>query len=137
MEKLFVPYELAVKLKEIGFDEPCMAHYIKNNQYKINKNKILLHIGRLDYDDIYKDYVLENIPLWQQAFDWFRIKHKLIGLFEIGTIEFSYQIFNEKGQRLLGIEPISYNGTYEEVRQACLETLIKIIETKTSNSNEQ
>jgi hypothetical protein len=27
MEKEFVPYELAVKLKELGFDEPCFGYY--------------------------------------------------------------------------------------------------------------
>ena len=27
MEKEFVPYELAVKLKELGFDDPCSGWY--------------------------------------------------------------------------------------------------------------
>ena len=27
MKKEFVPYELAVKLKELGFDEPCLGNY--------------------------------------------------------------------------------------------------------------
>ena len=27
MSKEFVPYELAVKLKELGFDEPCLGYY--------------------------------------------------------------------------------------------------------------
>jgi hypothetical protein len=27
MGKEFVPYELALKLKEIGFDEPCFGYY--------------------------------------------------------------------------------------------------------------
>ena len=27
MEKEFVPYELAVKLKALGFDEPCLDQY--------------------------------------------------------------------------------------------------------------
>jgi hypothetical protein len=26
MEKEFVPYELALRMKTLGFDEPCMAH---------------------------------------------------------------------------------------------------------------
>jgi hypothetical protein len=27
MEKEFVPYELALKLKKLGFDEPCFGLY--------------------------------------------------------------------------------------------------------------
>ena len=30
MNKEFVPYELAVKLKQLGFDEPCFARF--NNE---------------------------------------------------------------------------------------------------------
>jgi hypothetical protein len=30
MEKKFVPYELVVKLKELGFDEPCLSYSITN-----------------------------------------------------------------------------------------------------------
>ena len=30
MEKEFVPYEQALELKELGFDEPCLA-YLKPN----------------------------------------------------------------------------------------------------------
>ena len=29
MKEQFVPYELAAKLKELGFDEACLAFYIK------------------------------------------------------------------------------------------------------------
>lgn len=144
MKEQFVPYELAVKLKELGFDEECLAHYIKNNQYQIDKDKILLHVGRLDYDDIYKEYVLENIPLWQQAFDWFREKYDLfvkIDFFqsdEFPEIDFDYCIidlknpFKEDGVTDNPVIDYSINETYyfkyEEVRLASLEKLIELSE---------
>lgn len=66
MKKLFVPYELALKAKENGFDEETLAHYLLGgNELFIAENK----------------YMSENhtkAPLHQQLTDWFREKHKLI-----------------------------------------------------------
>ncbi len=36
MEKEFVPYELAVKLQDLGFDESCFGYYLcKRSDYPI------------------------------------------------------------------------------------------------------
>lgn len=66
MEEQFVPFELAVKLKELGFDEVCIMGYNREkkfylNGWKLDKNvgfKITANTGRYP------------APLWQQAFDW-------------------------------------------------------------------
>lgn len=49
MEKEFIPYELSVKLKELGFDEPCFK-------------------TMLDFDITYESDI--KMPLYQQAFRW-------------------------------------------------------------------
>jgi len=121
MEKEFIPYEQALALKELGFDEPCFWLY----DGKILKTQI---IPSSNSDFKYIDIV--QAPLKQQAFRWFREKYKLCGLIEIGTQEFSYQVFNNKGNRQLGTEPISYNGTYEEAELECLKKLIEIVKDK-------
>lgn len=139
MEKEFVPFELAVKLKELGFDEPCLAHYIKNNQYRINKGKILLHVGRLDYDDIYKEYVLENVPLYQQVFDWLREKHNLyVNIFNdpINSMNFRfYYSITESGylNYYESCDDEIYFETVIEARQAALNKLIEIVENEQNN----
>jgi hypothetical protein len=51
LEKEFIPYQEAFELKELGFDEPCMASRDMNN----------------------KEGIIQ-IPLYQQAFRWFRKK---------------------------------------------------------------
>lgn len=112
MQKEFIPYEQAIALKELGFDEPCLMYY--------DYSYTLVESG------VYKC----KAPLYQQAFRWFREKYGLSGLIEIGTQEFSYQVFNDKGNRQLGIEPIKYNGKYEEAELACLNKLIEIVKTK-------
>ena len=47
MDKEFVPYEQALALKELGFDEPCLAHLIgfgdgtiENGKYVINYQQV-------------------------------------------------------------------------------------------------
>ena len=67
MKHLFVPYELAVKLKEKGFDENCFGFYTENLKLcSANLN----NINRAD-----KFYI--SAPLYQQVIDWFREKHKI------------------------------------------------------------
>jgi hypothetical protein len=106
MEKEFIPYEQALALKELGFDEPCIGYY-----YNVN---------------ICFDSPGVNItPLYQQAFRWFREKCGLIGLITTFNSKdnFRFAIYAEH----IGTE--DYN-TYEEAEKACLDELIKIVKNK-------
>ena len=102
MNKDFAPYELAVKLKELGFDEPCFGRYIYDGrgkewflvQTQQTKNASVIFEG-----DISVDGISVASPLYQQAFRWFREKYGLyhsIGL--DGSLEndvnCDYQIIN-------------------------------------------
>jgi hypothetical protein len=110
MKNEFTPYDRALKLKQLGFDEPCIATHGYLELY-INTDD-----GHL------------KAPLYQQAFRWFREKHGLVGLIEIGTQEYSFFIFNVKTDSRKVTSSI--NGTYEEVELACLDKLIEIVESK-------
>ena len=114
MEKEFVPYELAVKLKALGFDEPCMSSRDMNNGEG-----------------------LIQLPLYQQAFRWFRERYNLRGFigFRPNVKHFDYHIYDMSlsgeeyvKQRTMG----EFNkdpkvGTYEEAELACLTKLIQIV----------
>lgn len=67
MKKQFVTYEIAVKLKELGFDKECLMIW---NFYN-SENKQLLN--RID------DWSLSTVPapMWNDVFDWFEEKHEL------------------------------------------------------------
>ena len=71
MEKQFVPYELALKLKELGFNERCLAYYSGSNLIYapviMGKSFPTREVNQYEY----------FAPLWQQAFDWFRDNHGL------------------------------------------------------------
>lgn len=77
IEKLFIPYEEALELKKLRFDEKCLGAY---------KNKGKLEITTSDYWDNQSIIIISNgttcklkclAPLYQQAFDFFRKEYSL------------------------------------------------------------
>ena len=63
MEKQFVPYELAIRLKELGFNEECLRHYENDDEALYESSSYLKNSDLTEYET--------SAPLWQQAFDWF------------------------------------------------------------------
>ena len=123
MKKEFVPYELALKLKELGFNEKCFSYYNTN----LGK-RLFINSGDI------------KAPLWQQAFDWL---DKEFGLFvSFGKIDntrnfyYDFMIIDSKNRDYNDEDLIDsasrildkgkYN-TYEEARLECLKKLIEII----------
>ena len=115
MEKEFVPYELAVKLKALGFDEPCIATHGYLELY-INTDD-----GHL------------KAPLYRQAFRWFREKYKLHTEIRTYTEKYFTIIIQECKDIVKYIEyggiDLKFN-THEEAELACLKKLIEIVESK-------
>lgn len=68
MKKQFVTYEIAKKLKELGFNEPCFAYFFAdtNELYESTVRMYNFNKGLETY-----------APLWQQAIDWLREEHLL------------------------------------------------------------
>ena len=112
MNEEFVTYELAVKLKALGFDKPCFTYY------KDMKGEKVLLYDSMDFDGEC------NTPLFQQAFRWFREKYSLcivIKPIDDKKLELGYNLL--KNGLMLGS-----HLTYEEAELACLTKLIEIVE---------
>jgi len=131
MEKEFVPYELALALKEIGFDEPCFAFFDTFQSNKLifaieGKNKMGVSINN-------KNFTIA--PTWQQAFRWFREKQEIEG-FVHKAIEGTYYFVikrignNESNMYEFIKTPPKNVDTYEEAELSCLKKLIEIVENK-------
>lgn len=75
MKKLFVPYELALQLKEKGFDGECIGYYAYD--YLNNKANALHLTDRPIKTTKFKQKYL-GAPLYQQVIDFFREKHDII-----------------------------------------------------------
>lgn len=116
MEKEFIPYEQALALKELGFDEPCFAYYEAG----------FLTFGRLN--DIGKKRYLQA-PTFSQAFRWFREKYNLISVIGYHNLwEYSFLIETIKEHKTVII--IDKIETYEEAELECLKKLIEIVKNK-------
>jgi hypothetical protein len=134
MDNLFVPYEIALKLKELGFDEPCFGFYHICNTEELK--------------DIYeKDFFFHEksgnfnsncpqigVPLYQQAFKFFREKYKLYQYIKQYYGERFYftieDMVHPRRFEEYPIEKIRNFGEYysqEEAELACLQKLIEII----------
>jgi len=85
MIKDFIPYEQALAVKELGFDEPCLAFFEINNTHQPQNLRYFLKtaVNReyIENTKILKYIYGENsllAPLYQQAFRWFREKYNII-----------------------------------------------------------
>jgi hypothetical protein len=119
MEKEFIPYEQALALKELGFDEPCIKYYWTDGMFTKTYESPFNHNKRDN---------LISAPLYQQAFRWFREKHNI----DSYHIEPTNNMFSNF-YGVLGLRTATFNGgfkTYEEAELACLKKLIEIVKQK-------
>lgn len=136
IEKIFVPKDIAIKLKEIGFDEFCLFYYEHNKpaprfglESRDVKNKSHFRIMTINAHQILK--LKSNkfdiaAPSYEQIFAWFRKK----GLFHSitiiedyieSTIFFSCEIRNSNADTI----SIFSKETYEKAKIGLLNRLIE------------
>jgi hypothetical protein len=125
MKKEFLPYEQALELKELGFDEPCFAYY---DVIKMELDTISSEVcERLCKHDTHF-----KAPTFSQAFRFFRENYGLEGISQRAEdkvwYKFSIYLYLEDGKR------IRYGGyeylTSEEAELECLKKLIEIVKNK-------
>ena len=121
MEKEFVSYEMALELKELGFNEPCFTYY-----YNVSGN-LRTNIS-VDVDNGWtyfpnkKSIILA--PTFSQAFRFFREKYRLEGAIYRLNFKWASQVFN--------IEISAYcfkHELFEKYEEAEINSLQKMIET--------
>jgi hypothetical protein len=107
MEKEFVSYEIALELKQLDFDEPCLASWnFRTKDFYYNGQP-----SKFSSEDVIQ------LPLYQQVFTWFREKYGIYG---------SPEKFDEK---TWWIEWGGWNSSIcETYKEAENEWLLKLIE---------
>ena len=141
MNKEFVPYDQALELKELGFDEPCLGYYRKDNptlkfgeglelvtrNYRCNVMHYPLKNSRYVAGSSAPDgyYYLTTSPTFSQVFRLFREKYKLE--YHIKSDMMGYHIYivdrNINRTKFTGNNIFQ---TYEEAEVACLNKLIEL-----------
>ena len=112
MREQFVTYDIALKLKKLGFDELCFGLY---------KNEIFYR----DYDTFQWSEFSNCIkaPLWQQAISWLYEKYGIEIYYGTGD----YSIV--KHDYVCLYKTVHNTSLYEKWENAILETL-KLLENK-------
>jgi hypothetical protein len=130
MNKEFIPYQQALALKELGFDEPCLAHWY--NETPTNSEGQCLVYYKKPWDNqkiingVIRDYYFA--PTYSQAFRFFREKYSLY------TNITKYNDENDTQDKFYYYISDGYMreefNTYEEAELACLIKLIEIVKNK-------
>jgi hypothetical protein len=133
MNNEFVSYEIALKLKELGFDEPCFGKIYADGGSE-----------QLSYPYKNSDQIGKvtscSAPLYQQTFRWFMEKYNLRGFigFRPNVKKFDCHVYD---MSLSGKEYVKQRtheefqkdpkvGTYEEAEIECIKELISIVKNK-------
>ena len=146
MKKEFVPYELAVKLKDLGFDEPCFGYYVDGELRGINLG--IEELGGIEpYYQRFGFHTLNNhdidnpnkivvtAPTFSQAFRWLLNRHNLYGIIiPTETMNWTFKTMTVV-EDVIEVPPYNHvdandYSTYEEAELACLEKLIEIVENE-------
>ena len=128
MEKEFVPYELALRLKALGFVESCWCYFVNNVFYDSMFPKDYEYFEGMSKK--YSTYTLA--PTFSQAFRWFREKYHLYGKVETTSLTCHFIMIKEvtlDGTIRENPKYVTYNS-YEEAELDCLKQLIEIVESK-------
>ena len=148
MKKHFANYNQSLALKELGFDEPCLAFYQKeyteetpvmiddDYQYRLTGWRTCRN------SEIPKHYT--SAPLKSQVFEWFRENHNLRSnimdfIDDVTGIEWDYEIatigtdLDENGNYIPLVDysiddEIRKFKTYEEAESACIDKLIELLQ---------
>jgi hypothetical protein len=140
IKKEFIPYELALRLKTLGYNEPCMVYFEQGILKRFEPNFLDVQILNSDFNNRLEGHHLSSCsaPTWQSVFKWFRERD-----FHT-TIESYHCLGNDKpfglgiDQKINGIwDYVDYSGdgnfdTYEDAQIKAIESILEIMEKKTS-----
>jgi hypothetical protein len=144
MEKEFVPYELALRMKQLGFDGSCFAIWsgFDEQNFSITDTIRLYSSGfRINGTQSSKFYINDfnslrvAAPTYSQAFRWFRKRCSIHCEITQTTdweedneswnfVIYKYRLGNNDGMK---DSDVDFN-TYEEAELECLKKLIEIVE---------
>jgi hypothetical protein len=159
MKKEFIPYELALRMKQLGFDEPCLAYYSileiqrigEHNLHYTQRGKEILREN--DWSWVYRNFpkfrkylkaehcykystnsskLIASAPTYSQCFRWFREKYDLH--VEIARDKENSKLYVFFITNSDDIYPVSMDFSdgrlYEEAELECLKKLIEIVKQK-------
>ncbi len=133
-EKEFVPFEIALNLKKLGFNEPCIAFYFVGSlnirEFKNSKN----------VNSAFYNSLVCSAPSFHHVFRWFRNEYQWQASIEATSeqqghrLGYNYFIWNYKTGEQYDCTPTPKDrpvgdfeyDIYEDAEIACLNKLIEL-----------
>ena len=126
MKKEFVSYEMALALKELGFDEPCFTYYY-NVTGKLRTNLSIDIDNDMNYM-LNKKLGIILAPTFSQSLRFFREKYRLEGAIYRLNFKWASQVFNIETSTYCFVPELF--ETYEEAEIDSLKKMIKMVKNK-------
>ena len=138
MKKQFVTYEIALKLKELGFNKACFAVFDRKGELTGIDFIDISNLCGIDYSEASYNYPT-IAPLWQQIIDWFDNKNIIIGIdINPGTLFYRVHLYkryyHNPGRLVIGEYFLSgeFNNfiSKEEAREQAILKAIELCKEK-------
>ncbi len=119
MEKEFIPYEQALALKELGFDDYCLGLYAYASKNTVDMQHVI-HTCKASSK---LSWMRVPTPTFSQAFRWFRKKYGLSGNIDCCDKLCEWNIKSSKLDKSIFSNKIQ---SYEEAELECLKKIIEL-----------
>ena len=128
MNKEFIPYELALELKQLGFDEKCFCNWEESWSPKPEHEIRMV----LTTDQTWLRPGWVRAPTFSQAFRWFREKYDIDIYIDIRFLKHDDGISLKKYKVLIPFPnelfiDVGLFTTHEEAELECLKKLIELV----------
>lgn len=140
----FVSYEIAVKLKKLGFDWPCYHFYqcYDDGRHKLHRNCCKGNLNILDRNvEIFlKTGFVYSAPTLTQAQKWLRERGLCVSVYpspfsEDIDGEYAYKVYQFKDYEEWNDPCAEYAKDYNSALSAGIETALKLIENNKNHSD--
>jgi hypothetical protein len=136
MKKEFLSYEMALELKKLGFDEPCIGNYRKvqvTDAKTGDSSESIIYLDVMHFTINFNENNKEtdaSALTFHQAFRWFREKYNFHSNIKcVNTVynnHFRFEI-DSNGETLACTNKIE---SYEKAELRCLQKMIETIKNK-------
>ena len=140
MKHLFIPFELSLKLRDLGFDEPCFGYITErdfSNKMKITNSKLRkeAQVNKLSFKRVMTDRVAA--ATYDQAFDFLEDKFGMTGFIFSDGFNWTFDLrwVTKENQDFHKYPSVNFpqsekeriwSDTYKKAKLECLTKLINI-----------
>jgi hypothetical protein len=123
MKEQFATYDIALKLKELGFNEPCFGYYDIPTK--------VLYLAEKDeyYMASHLPSIIIAAPLWQQVIKWFIDKYKILMYVRTGDKPFDNRTYYISFIDRYGCLE-NYNEDYVKVLEGTIYKTFELLNNK-------